>query len=129
MGFSVLIPKSWYRLIKIDGYDLVGCHYRYYYCRSKKRIIRVCRQVFEPSVVIKPILVDGKFVYKFWTYWDESFSIDHDRLIDILKTELKGESLPVYLDDLDDVDLERRRAPGGHSPLQQSCEDLWSEEK
>ena len=108
MGYSDSIPKSWYRLRKIDGYDLVGCHYRYYYCRSKKCIYRVCREFFETSVVINPILVDGKFVYKFWTYWDESFSIDHDRLIDILKTELKKESSFVLLDDLDDVELERR---------------------
>ena len=86
MGFSVSIPKSWYRLRKIDGYDLTNCYYKHYYCRSKKRIYRVCREFFETSVVIKPILVDEKFVYKFWTYWDESFSIDHDRLIDILKT-------------------------------------------
>ena len=105
MGFSVSIPKSWYRLRTIDGYNLVGCLYRYYYCRSKKRIIRVSRKVIEPDVLIKPILVNGKFVDKFWTYWNQSFSIDHDRLIDILKTELKGESLPVYLDDLDDVEL------------------------
>ena len=56
---------------------------------------------------MKPILVDGKYVYEISPCCDWSSYIDRDKLINILKTELKGESLPVYLDDLDDVDLEK----------------------
>ena len=41
MGWSVSIPKSWYYLKKIDKYDLTGCYYIHYYCRSKKGIYRV----------------------------------------------------------------------------------------
>ena len=108
MGWSESIPKSWYRLRKIDKYNLTNCYRSFYYCRSKKCIYRVPRG-FEPTVQIKPILIDGKFAYKFQPCceWPFTFSIDRDKLIEILKTQLKGESDFVDLDDLDDVDLEK----------------------
>ena len=106
MGQSESIPKSWYQLKRTDRYNLVDCYYKYYYCRSKKRIIRVPRG-FERTVTMKPILVDGQYVYEISPCCTWSSYIDRDKLINILKTDLKGESLPVYLDDFDDVDLEK----------------------
>ena len=107
MGYFVSIPKHGIVWIKTDTYDLTGCYNRHYYCRSKKRFICVPNSIFEPNVQIKPILVDGKYVYRIWKYWDWSFYIDRDKLIDVLKTQLKGESIFVDIDDFEDVDQEK----------------------
>ena len=108
MGYSTSIPKSWYQLKIIGERDLTHCYYKHYYCRSKKRIYRIDNDGLRWR--IKPSYRDGDFIYgiQIGTGRYESISIHRDKLIDILKTKLKGESYFVDLDDLDDVELDKK---------------------
>ena len=117
MGWSVSIPKTWYLLTKVDQYDLTNSYFKHYYCRSKKRIYRV-NEKEGTRTEIEPRLYDGEYRYVIRPYFNQFLSFDRETLIDSLKTQLKGESDFVDLDDLENPWPGRRHVP----------DDPWSEE-